>query len=330
MFQSNHPIQIISKFATASGGTEQRAVRLGQILSKAGARVKLWATHEPDPALLTMMPITTIDLRQLRFPVFGTFIFVGCYLHIGRWIRLAHPSRRVIIFNTKNPEELERMAKQIAGANGLDACELVYSDESLRTLIGRPGPVHQSPIDLERFKPAKRPVSSTAPFTVGRLSRDYGYKFHENDPELFKRLASENVLIRLMGGTCLAEQLQGISGIKLLGEGSEPANEFLNSLDCFLYRTSANWFETYGRVVFEAMACGLPVVVGADGGYAQYVEHGVNGFIFHNNSDAERYVLELRDNTELRMKIQASARASVVKMYSDDFETQVFQFYARA
>ena len=329
MFQSNPPIQIISKFATASGGTEQRAVRLGQILSKSGARVKLWATHTPDPALLTMMPITTIDLRQLRFPVFGTFIFVGCYLHIGRWIRFAHPRRRVIIFNTKNPEELERMAMQIAGARGLDACEIVYSDESLRTLVGRPGPVHQSPIDLERFRPNRRSVPPGAPFTVGRLSRDYSYKFHENDPELFKRLASENMSVRIMGGTCLAEELHGAPGIELLSEGSESASEFLNSLDCFLYRTSSTWFETYGRVIFEAMACGLPVVAGPSGGYAQYVKHGGNGFIFNNNSEAEQYILELRDNSELREQMQANARETVVKMYSEEFESQVCEYYAR-
>ena len=48
------------------------------------------------------------------------------------------------------------------------------------------------------------------------------------------------------------------------------------SCDVFLF-TSVS--ETYGNVVAEAMASGLPCVIANGGGSAHFIEHGVNGFL---------------------------------------------------
>ena len=52
-----------------------------------------------------------------------------------------------------------------------------------------------------------------------------------------------------MGGACLAEHGPIPDGVSLLPVGAETPETFLRSLDCFLYRTSDGWFETFGRVV---------------------------------------------------------------------------------
>ncbi|MCX7854135.1 MAG: glycosyltransferase, partial [Caldilineales bacterium] len=49
------------------------------------------------------------------------------------------------------------------------------------------------------------------------------------------------------------------------------------SADMFVL-TGAN--ETFGNVVLEAMASGLPVVVPSTGGQLDHVRHGVNGLIY--------------------------------------------------
>lgn len=67
-----------------------------------------------------------------------------------------------------------------------------------------------------------------------------------------------------MGGHCLSHQLQGAAA--LLPAGAQRAGDFLRTLDCFFSRTSERWLEAYGRVVLEAMACGLPMVWGRRGG----------------------------------------------------------------
>jgi glycosyltransferase involved in cell wall biosynthesis len=320
-----YPIHIICKFAHAAGGGEQRALSLGRILAR-HASVHFWTTHAPDPALLKQAPIAQIDSWRLRFPKTGTFIFIGSYLHIGRWFRWSMPRRKIVVFNTKQPDELARLCRTLS-PKGIDGCEIVYADDDLRACVGAPGVIQRSPIDIGKFLP--RPHPRTSAFTVGRMSRDYRYKFHENSPRLYRKLSDEGIAVRIMGGMCLVDDLSGAEHVTLIPTGAEPAVDFLHSIDCFLYRTRSDWYESYGRVVFEAMACGLPVVCGVRGGYARYIEHGVNGFLFGDGDEALAIIKNLRDDPGLRHRIGDRARATAEKLYGPDFEKDIAQYYTR-
>jgi lipopolysaccharide exporter len=321
------PIHIISKFGTIAGGTEQRALRLAEILGK-HAEVKLWATHSPDPAIDRRASVTTIDAWRLQFPISGTFIFVGVYLHIGGWFRFARPDRKIIVLNTNSIDEFRRMVRQISPLNDVDGCEIVYSSEGLKHLVGSPGLVENSPIDISRFSGDRRDTARS-PMTVGRLSRDYIYKFHENDPALFRRLGESGFRLRVLGGTCLQPQLAGARNVELIKAGAISAPDFLQSLDCFIYRTSTTWFESYGRVVMEAMASGLPVLCGPIGGFTEHIEHGVNGFIFHDDAEAIEILQSLNADPALRASIGRKARETAEKIYSSEYERELVSFYLR-
>ncbi len=77
-----------------------------------------------------------------------------------------------------------------------------------------------------------------------------------------------------------------------------------------LYASSDIFFfpsvtETYGNVVVEAMASGIPCIVANGGGPKSIIEHGVNGFINEPN-DIEGYreiILKLLDDKELYHKM---------------------------
>ena len=114
---------------------------------------------------------------------------------------------------------------------------------------------------VERFSAGPRPpgdhAGSERLFVVGRASRDVAYKHAEDDPEVYRRLADLGCETRVAGGTCLDGAVAGHHSVKLLPlvrPAELPA--FLRSVDCFLYRTSSQWCETFGRIVMEAMACG--------------------------------------------------------------------------
>ena len=84
--------------------------------------------------------VTTIDAWRLQFPISGTFIFVGVFLHIGGWIRFARPDRQIVVLNTNSVEEFRRMVRRISPRNDVEDCEVVYSSEGLKHLVGSPGP----------------------------------------------------------------------------------------------------------------------------------------------------------------------------------------------
>jgi glycosyltransferase involved in cell wall biosynthesis len=264
------------------------------------AEVRIWSEYEPAPFFTRVERIRCIRPFKLDFPRGGTLVFVGVYFRIGHWVRFARPRRVVVLYNTDQPDRLRKNIRRLSGTGC--RTELIYTSVELRRRhradsAGLDGPVLESPIDTHRFHPsATLPVR---PFTVGRMSRDTPSKHHEEDPELWRALAKAGCRVRIMGGTCLARELSGVPNIELLPAGAEDAAAFLRGLDCFVYRTSRHWFEGYGRVVAEAMATGLPVVVGRPGGYVDYVTNGINGYIFDTSAEALAAVMTLQHRRDI-------------------------------
>jgi glycosyltransferase involved in cell wall biosynthesis len=120
-----------------------------------------------------------------------------------------------------------------------------------------------------------------------------------------------------MGGTVLRSRIPDPSpGLELLPLCVEDAATFMRGLDCFVYRTNDNWFETFGRVVFEAMACGLPVVAHRRGGYSHFLHDGEDALLFDTDEEAFTLVMRLKTDVALRKRIARNARRRVEEMYS--------------
>jgi glycosyltransferase involved in cell wall biosynthesis len=139
-------------------------------------------------------------------------------------------------------------------------------------------------------------------------------KHDPQDAALYRMLAARGTRVRLMGGTCLRPWLHGVPGIELLEAGAEPVAEFLASLDIFFYRTGT-FIEPYGRVVLEAMASGLPVVVAANGGYAEQITPGVDGIPFNSQEQALTALLALVAQPLRRLQIGTSARSRALEIH---------------
>jgi glycosyltransferase involved in cell wall biosynthesis len=303
-------IHLLNPLWDATGGSERRTLQLFTEFAE-HAEVALWTEYTPDPALLGGHPIRQM-LATKTFPRSGTFVFVGAYWEIGAWMRHASPDRVILVYNVMDPEMLEHRIAQLE-SYGVKKVEIRYAS----TLIaqhanGRPGTVEFSPIDFDQFSPAPRTPNGKV--TIGRHSRDQAFKHHPNDANIYRGLVEAGCDVRILGGSCLRSTCDS-PGIDLLPAGSVPAEQFLRTLDIFFYQTDPSWTEVYGRVVAEAMGCGLPCVAGAGGGYEALIETGENGFIFSSQNEAIEILERLVADPELRARIGSNARESIVALY---------------
>jgi len=254
-----------------AGGSEHRTIGLFEILGETNV-VQVWTEEEPHAAFLGRVPMRKIGPPD-RFPKGGNLVFAGTYFSIGGWIQAAKPNRIILIHNLDQPDRLRQVVSSLS-AMDLPKPEVTYASQSIADATPEfPGPVHESPIDLERFSPR---VPNGNRFTVGRLSRDVPDKHGPGDAAVYRRLADAGIKVRIMGGTCLGLQH---AGIEVLPESSMSPEDFLASIDCFFYRTHPAWHETFGRVVFEALASGLPVVTEPGHGYSDKLTHGENATV---------------------------------------------------
>lgn len=314
-------IHIINPFLNALAGTELHALGLYDAL-RAEADVFLWSTGQPDPRL-SHHPIRIIRPYRGEFPVGGTLILVGAFFPVGEWIRHARYERAIVIYNVA---EHERLFSLLALFKRLDLPppEIGYVAHWLRDAAGLEGRIVAEPIDMAAFRPALHPDRG---FTVGRLSRDVPEKHHRDDPSLYKMLALSGCRIRIMGGTCLSAGFAtDAENIELLPAGAEPAPDFLQSLDCFFYRTGL-WREAPGRVVLEALVCGLPVVAHHDGGYAEWIREGENGFLIRTQEEAFDRIMQIKNDPALRQRLGQQAHLSAEEHAGAASRRKTFDWY---
>jgi glycosyltransferase involved in cell wall biosynthesis len=300
------------------------------------ADVHLWSTarHSVAPEIREKYPVKRIVPERFEFPKTGTFVFVGSLAPIGPWHRYTYPRRIVLVHNSDQitAKQFRRKLRQLS-KGGRREVEVAYASELTKRRVGNhPGFVQASLIDLDRFVPsASEPSNSaSASFTVGRLSKAVPFKHHPADPALYRRLVDHGCRVRIMGPSPhLEAKLRGLESIELLPAYAQEAHLFLQGLDCFFYRTSENYLEPSGRVITEAMACGLAVVCHERGGYVEWIEDGRNGFLFDTQQEALEILLTLKEDPALRERVGKAARRTAEELFSDTVRSQIVQFYLR-
>jgi glycosyltransferase involved in cell wall biosynthesis len=336
LLESNNQIHLIGALWSLHTGTSQRTLHLFDEL-KDHADVHLWTERLSIlPEIRERYPVKRIVPERFRFPKTGTFVFVGTLSPIGPWHRYTYPRRIVLVHNSDKvtPRQFRRKLRQLS-KGGRREVEVAYASElSKRSAGNYPGIVQASLIDLDRFAPSASKKTSdssaSAGFTVGRMSRPASLKHHPDDGALYRQLVEHGCRVRIMGPSPpLEAKLSGLESIELVPAYAQEAHLFLQGLDCFFYRTSENYLEPSGRVITEAMACGLPIVCHKRGGYTEWIEDGHNGFLFDTQQEALEIVLKLKEDPQLRERVGKEARRTAEELFSDAVRSEIVEFYLR-
>ncbi len=88
-------------------------------------------------------------------------------------------------------------------------------------------------------------------------------------------------------------------------------------------------FDTFGNVVLEAMAAGLPVIISSNVGAKDLVQEGGNGFIINNTSDSDYIAakIDLLFDENIRRQLAEAAYKTADQNTWDDVTKKYANIY---
>jgi glycosyltransferase involved in cell wall biosynthesis/predicted metal-dependent phosphoesterase TrpH len=246
--------------------------------------------------------------RALGLPLVGSY-----HTELTAYAGLRSGERRVA----------DAMAMAVAAFYG--ACDVVLSpsaaaDEALAGIGMAPERVLRwdRGVDTSRFRPALRdsPRAGVDGETItvmysGRITREKGIDLLA-DAFVLARACDPRLRLQLAGGGPEQERVRERLGesASFLGwlEGDELAAAYA-AADIFLFSSST---DTFGQVILEAQASGLPVIAVAKGGPLSLVEHRVSGLLCEPDAaHLAAALLELADSPLLREHLSRGALRAV-------------------
>ena len=186
-------------------------------------------------------------------------------------------------------------------------------------------------IDTELFSPARR-IRTGKTFVigyVGRVSPEKNVRMLASVEQalLAAGLVDYRILVVGQGSErdWLAQNLRSAEFPGVL-RGEALANAYA-SMDVLVFPSHT---DTFGNVVLESMASGVPAVVSSRGGPKFLIEHGVTGWIAEDAADFAAAVAEMYRNPEKRSWMGEQARRIAERYSWDAVFEEVYARYGAA
>jgi glycosyltransferase involved in cell wall biosynthesis len=186
------------------------------------------------------------------------------------------------------------------------------------------------PVDTERFRPAAAGQASTRPFTAGYVGRLAQEKGVDTLLEALPLMDDAEARLLIAGdgpernSLVAAAQRNGLEN-RITWAGYVPHDavaETYRAMDVLVVpsRTVPSWKEQFGRVVVEALACGVPVIASDSGELPNLVEQTGGGWLFRegDSADLARVIGAVRTESARAASVAGRGRESVAKMFSAD------------
>jgi phosphatidylinositol alpha 1,6-mannosyltransferase len=200
--------------------------------------------------------------------------------------------------------------------------------DMLNARLRHPAYLMQRGIDTNLFSPERR-TRADGEFTigfVGRLSPEKNVRMLAELEQALRAYGFEDFRFSIVGDGTEREWLMNnmkravVPGIL---RGKKLAEAYAD-MDVFVFPSVT---DTFGNVVLESMASGVPAIVTAAGGPRYLVQPGVNGYIADSLERTVRAVLQLRFSQPLRKCLAKGARATALAYSWDNVFQRIYQRY---
>jgi glycosyltransferase involved in cell wall biosynthesis len=197
----------------------------------------------------------------------------------------------------------------------------------LREKNGRPAFLMHHGVDLIQYFPAPQRSNANRPFCIGYVGRLTAEKnvraFVEIDHKL-RAAGEQNYKFLIVGDGGQQKWLQThLRNVEMTGvlRGKELAAAYTR-MDAFLFPSLT---DTFGLVILEAMASGVPVILAPEAGVRVGVRDGVSGFL---SQDFAASIQNLMHDEPLRLAMGRAARQFANANSWDVVFEQLYQTYA--
>ena len=200
--------------------------------------------------------------------------------------------------------------------------------DMLRAQTGLPCYLMQRGVDSELFNPAKR-TPGDRPFTIGyagRLSTEKDVRFLALIEKALIDAGYTNFRFLIAGHGSDQEWLaQNMKHAEFTGvvTGENLARVYAD-MDVFAFPSRT---DTFGNVILEALASGVPPVVTTGGGPKFLVDSGVTGFVAEDDIAFIQRIRDLIDDPALHSRMRQAARARALSISWDRVFERVYEAY---
>jgi phosphatidylinositol alpha 1,6-mannosyltransferase len=186
-------------------------------------------------------------------------------------------------------------------------------------------------IDTELFRPERRTRADNVLVVgfVGRLMPEKNLRLLPRVADALRAAGISNFRFQITGSgserAWLERHLPQAEFTGLLS-GQALATAYAN-LDVFAFPSRT---DTFGNVVQEALACGVPAIVTDSGGPRFIVRSGVSGFVASSDAEFCERIVQLARDERLRREMSRAARRQVENQSWDSVFQEVYEAYGHS
>jgi glycosyltransferase involved in cell wall biosynthesis len=288
--------------------------RIGQLLAPLEpVRWKLGPVSAA-PTSWTRIDRQTIDVAAGRRPPGGAVILTHIEADTDAWLR--ESIDRVLVFvQAASPSAYLERLRRVAADGGRPVTLMLTSQAKARR-FGGDAIVVPPPIDVSEF-PAM-PTSRTASVSALRVAvcgQDGRRVVAADDAELLKTLAARAGEMALYDPGPLRYDVGTLRNVHCIARGARTLDGVLAGADVYFHRRLPWWSEGEGRAMFGAMALGVPVVCARDAVFAEYVDDGVDGWLYDDDASALAVIDALRADAARVRAAGVAARAKAQRLF---------------